>query len=669
MSIFLKPKFIFTLYKLIAIKTKDFDEKFDENSSVDEKFGSQYNSLNSHENSIGYIIMKKLNIDSINFTNYGLKRKFNVRKLYLYYKSSLNSNGDIEVNPTYFKIYSQYLGYNTSKDLLDYISDEKNYEFNEEFKKFVSEFTSKKKLSIKQPSEISRIDDHFFGVYEGYFLRAKDKFNSNIDRISKLYLFITEVKHDKNKYKIYIRTTNTNTFNDSCYKGYIEKKNETTIQIKTFLDKQEGQYELMFVFDISSRKIVTQYFNLKGVYSGSDPTTEKPIAGRIILFKIELGKIKISQNEFLNNSSYTPEDVSDNTALEIFNQGQNIFNDNLNMEISSSVEEYQKNLKYLSIKKYFTIEDRYTEQISIIDKYHINKEEISRIVGNYSIYSLHTTKSYITKGRLTVNQFGNVEIIGASITGTSKKLESRKYFGRIEYISNDIYSIIAYETKTRHILSYLLKGDMLTNEIQTNQEDNRLLLNGVRLLVTTTGDKKPLAGRVILLKESDSITNKIDHEKIPLFPKSEVEKTLQTEFFKDDFQTKAFIFNFLFGPENNIISAFKSNNFIVKTIDYDKCFLTYSNKLVETDVNKCLLYLYYAKLNGLIKLSNIKLEFGNKFDIIKNYITELNDDDFEIDFNIDALKININSNNRLELLKEIKLRKLEKSNVNHFRLD
>ncbi len=221
-----------------------------------------------------------------------------------------------------------------------------------------------------QPINNLEIPPHFYGIYEGYFIRPKEEAKSG--SISRLYLLINTDKH------VFMRTTgieNSNKSENNYYDGKIKRNNQDSISLY-FNPPQNKKDEFLFVFDISKRKVQTDKY-LKGIYAGTNPAfNHMPVAGRMILYQIETiqdpNLVSNIKDKFLTNKKYKPSDLKDEYVVN------NLFK---RKDINSSRTHFYE---------FFTQEQRYIEDSNLIEKYKRSSQDLQFYKGDYSIYSLRS---------------------------------------------------------------------------------------------------------------------------------------------------------------------------------------------------------------------------------------------------------------------------------------
>lgn len=447
------------------------------------------------------------------------------------------------------------------------------------------------------------VPQHLYGIYEGYFLRPP----SEGGKLSQLSVCICEDN------TVFVKTNRSHEVNEE--KGYYDGEcflpNFSTLNLvfsisapvmkdisKGIIDSSiNGQYLFIFVLDISQRVDPNSFYILKdailkGIYAGSDPITKQPVAGRLFLKQVKgfdgserLDKIK---DRFLKSSKYKVKDLEP--------------------------EETNTKLTEKEVNDFFFHEKRYVENIKTIEHYAIPSGKYDSIVGDFSIYSLHSSGKYINRGIMRIDDFGKVVVNGSGGKKTIKHFD-----GNIKILSDGIAVIEIHwndrekqGSEGEYIIYYLIKID--------EKKPKEVYFNGVKIMATTEGKRKPFSGRVVLAREGNGFfTADKPLEKIELFPNT-IEKLEVLNNFK---QTHKGLFKFLIGFENNIVKSFQRdriNDDFVKDIDYGEAFeILAKHYAFQSDVNSCALFLHYAQLHGNENILFL-IEENEEYDNVRNEI-------------------------------------------------
>ena len=487
----------------------------------------------------------------------------------------------------YLNSYAIYCGYENFEDFIKRVqSSEINNSQREIQNKHLSstEPINSIKGAGSDDEYFFEIPNHFYGVYEGTFIRPEKPTKKSNGKFSRLVLLLSPNK------KVYVKTTHSiatdHSFSKKYYQGICTRKNEHTMHLSfSMVDNNSQKFEFVFVFHIFNEQHELKFDKyLKGIYAGSDPTTYMPVAGRMLM------KQEKDWNDLSNNGAKAEGEV-----LKTFLDTKGYFpRDLTTKEILGLYKKRDADNKMI-VKDFFTSEKAYVENITVALKHNIDEALLSVVADQYIIYSLYSKGNKIICSRAKISPLGEVVIYGSS----------QKYVGSLHITNGNNLLILANSQRAPvDALCYLLQIDL------SQEGKNRNYFNGVRIMAAgNNSEKKPFAGRVIFMrdKHETSVRKKINFEEIYLFPESQTQKNKQSKFRKH----QPGIFNLLFGTENNIVKTLsfdREANDFVRDIDYGFLFYQMSNYYAnQSDTinlstkdrhDRVLINLYYAILHG-----------------------------------------------------------------------
>lgn len=422
----------------------------------------------------------------------------------------------------------------------------------------------------------------FAGLYVGYFIRPRgiQETTEPEEKISKLTLLLCP------DYEAYARSTHSESAKLKKNKlkyHYIGqwKIVHNSIHVNFSNTADTLKYEFLLAFDIETRR---EEFNkyLKGIYAGT-AVIKKPNAGRMILHqekKWRSIKSGLSKREivkwYLSSKETKPSELRDKEAIDLLN-----------------------NEVYL---QFFTKDTRYTENISIIEKYTIDTVAFLNLYGSYSVYFITDDAKYIRRALCKITKLGKVHLNGSYESRDVRVFTQYEGDGKIIDTDNLYIDLLDIKEKKDNVF-YILK-------IGSTPGKNKYF-NGIRLRSFSEEDEhKPIATRIVFYRENNKELYKPTKafDKISLFPISEEESQELRQFEQAHPELK----QFLMGVENNIIKTFSFKRRFKREIDYAETFSVMAKHYAgKGDFDKTMRNLKYATLHGY-QFSNEELR-GHPF--------------------------------------------------------
>jgi hypothetical protein len=539
--------------------------------------------------------------------------KYNGLKFYQFIY--LDTSNDCPIG--YLDTYSIYIGYKDFQDFVQKCADIPELESKKQQSYLEDELKIKDKNkkfdSFRKHTRNYNLPEHFLGFYKGYFLKPRiPDGKDNINRFSELTLLITDTG------SVFVRTHSLGSNEEhasSYYEGISFSTNDfQTLHLDLNVSDREGNnYELFFVFDTFSRKVKNrfkEYPVLRGIYGGSDITSQKPVAGRMIILPQKTWNELYEQfgnrseiiSNFINGDEFLPLDTIENII--------NIF-------------DYTKPSKSNNfIRDFFTIEDRYIEDINFVDQFKRSPRSYELIQGDYSLFSLDSDYNNIKRTIVRITKIGEVQIKGSRVSNDFTKT----FHGYASLLRNDILSIVINNNyhipnaENKDVISYLFKIFSQTSGYEVD------LSNGVRIMPSADDSHSAFASRVLLLKQDDGFYDKNEFgQKLNLeddFHKDECYKLWENEFGPRKTET---IISLLQGFENNIIKTFSSKrkkNGYIKDINYKLNYLNlakYHASKERPDIDEVIINLYYSYQHGNYNLYTALFE-GDGHECFKSII-------------------------------------------------
>jgi len=494
--------------------------------------------------------------------------------------------------------------------------------------------------SLRQGDINTNSQPHFlFGIFEAYFIRPLEQ------KLAIGYVFL------KPNGQLKAKTTATGNreydgeFNyepelDSltCNFRYENRIHHTASQAR----KGKSIFH-KFIIELFVSKDSHQRKYLEGIYGGNNPESGRPVAGRMMFKKIvRCDKASTPKCEAFF-SKLQPLDINDaqniaNLLLSDYHEKIHdiSFKENSSSEANFTLRQKRKRqidsfLKFNNdcipeeemhddksrLLSFFS-SDRYVENLEFITGVTAETDaKLKTLCGDYSVFTLHSSKIKVVMSSARIDRLGNIQITGRDGSLYSGKVTSFK----------DLYLNIAIKERTKPqersdqklYINYILKIGEGEKKLER--------YHGIRII--RAQNEKPNASRVIFKKEKYGFFKEppknIIYDEIPLFPisfrqdKSPIydKRVTENELFKSNVD----IVNFLTGDVNNLLVGYESASHILQhTFNYGQIFFDGAVKAYDkmknlkeddhqnrlTILNECIRYLDKACKNGFQGSLNIR---------------------------------------------------------------
>lgn len=563
--------------------------RFDQRSEVLQQYGR---GPNPSVGSIAHQMMAQFSFlaSPENQKKAGFRRAFTGKVLYDTHNAFRNGAKHLSVRSIYLDYWSKFVGFADFDEFLSDFKARNQSAANDQISAMADGNSVGEHLTQIGPDP-EQVGRHLFGFYSGYFLLSKKQgaFGSGL---SKLTLLI----HPKSN-EVFMRTVRMREKGIKYYLGH-----SSIVGNILYLKFKEQGCEFQLTLDITKRKNPGSFDRyLKGVYGGADPITSEPSAGRLILFQEK------------SWSKLCEEHEEDKIAIDFQNQEEfepSLLGEDQSFELLSASEPNQHKD---DLPVFFLHEDRYMENIRALDRFIFNHGMFGNFVGRYTVYSLQSTGLFLSVSPAFIFNTGHVKINGRKL---DKRI--RRYEGTAKMIGSDRLFISVSEIEdaedfSMHYLSVHL----------THNEGEDSWFNGVKIRRSEKNRYKPIASRVIFVKEPLDINYNPNEplKQVPIFPKNYAEQRILDEFIENNRKP---ILDFLTGPEDNLLKTFdiyriKEN---LRDLDYGLTFIKMAEYYTQQgDRDNTLINLYYAQLHGINKVEQlndqIKKLFGIENDISK----------------------------------------------------
>jgi hypothetical protein len=519
----------------------------------------------------------------------------------------------------------------------------------QEFKKLKLEKLNsnpKESRGLKQSKEVNEYvkpPDFLVGIYEAYFVRPRQK------SLAIGYVFL------KPNGALSAKTTATGT---QCYKGDFhyeeeldsltcnftyEKRRAAPLQ-KTEVNNKKVIHK--FIIELFVPKDPQQRKYLGGIYGGNNPEFSRPVAGRMMFKKIArcdkssaatcesfFAKINpIDVNDAQNIANLLLTDYYDKQSdmpikLDKYSRTDFALLQNRKLQIEKFLRRNKKCQLEGDLKDdpekliHFFNSNEYVENLKFIEGVTKETDDKMKILsGDYSVFTLHSSKIMVVVSSARLDRLGNIYITGRG---------GNLYSGKATIFKN-LYLNIAIEERNdqKLFINYIIKIGEAENHLGR--------YHGIRII--RAQNEKPNASRVIFKIEKygyfKSNLKELVYEEVPLFPVSiRDEKPVYDSNAKqvETYRRNPEIMEFLTGDINNLLVGYESSNHELKhSTEYGqlffelalKSFKKYENigdgdeALKKNLLNECIRYLDRSSKNGFQGAKNIKTL--SESDIYKN---------------------------------------------------